>query len=830
MIRRLVPPGLALLLGWIMLLPAVGMAAFLLPAPALAQEQEGTILPDYTLWESVARRAEEAIGAGRASDSALDQLRSELADWRARFLAAQSVNEARIATLRRQIEALGPVPEGESGEAGEIAARRQLLETQLAALLTPVRRAEEAYSQADGLIAEIDRLIRDRQAARFLELTPSPLNPVLWSQALEEAGDTFRALASELGFALSSSTGRIVLRENLPLTLGYLLAAGLLLLRGRSWVERLAARLRGDGAAGALRGFVLSLGQIALPVAGLLALRQALAGSGLLGFRGQMVADGLVLAFVALFAARWLALRLCGEGAGTPGFLQLGPQAAARMRRGAGALGFLWGAERLLGELGGYQGYSEAARIVLEFPLVLLAGLLLLQGGRLLRRAVRPAVDSAAADVPAAAGTGGDGAAEWRLRERGADLLARALMAVGVLAPLAAAVGYTTAGPAVIFPAILTLGLIAFLIILSGVIRDAYAVLSGADEARARDALLPVVLSMGASLGALPLFALIWGARVSDLTEIWTRFLEGFQIGDTRISPADFLTFVVVFAIGYVLTRLLQSTLRNSILPKTKIDPGARSAINSGIGYLGIFLAALVAISAAGIDLSSLAIVAGALSVGIGFGLQNVVSNFVSGIILLIERPITEGDWIEVGGQMGTVRDISVRSTRIETFDRYDVIIPNADLVSGAVVNYTRQNLIGRTIVRVGVAYGTDTRRVEAILREIAEAHPMVLLKPPPGVHFVGFGADSLDFEIRLILRDVNFALSVRSDVHHEIARRFAEEGIEIPFAQRDIWLRNPESLHAGGPERGAAGSASAAGSGAGDMPAARPPAESGQG
>ena len=366
-------------------------------------------------------------------------------------------------------------------------------------------------------------------------------------------------------------------------------------------------------------------------------------------------------------------------------------------------------------------------------------------------------------------------------------------VAVTLVSPILALVGYSYAGGIILFSTLLTFGVGGFVLILQRFLRDIFSVLiRNSDEV---SGLIPTLLGLGAAIGAIPFLAIIWGARPSDLWELWGVISNGFQMGESRITPSDFIAFIVIFVIGYVITRAIQNMLKEQVLPKTKLDAGGQNDVVDVVGYLDIFLAAVIAISTAGIDLSSLAIVAGALSVGIGFGMQTIVSNFVSGIILLVERPISQGDWIEVNGTMGVVKDISVRATVIQTFDRKDVIVPNSDLISGSVTNWTKGNLTGRIILSVGVAYGTDTQRVTRILEEVALEHPLVSDKNPPSVYFLNFGADAIEFEIRIVLQDVNFSLSVKSEINHRIAERFAEEGIEIPFAQRDLWLRNPETL-----------------------------------
>jgi len=755
------------------------LVLFSLGFGTLAQGQSGEPVPALEAWETLATRAETTVEAAGASTFALTRLRDELFLWRDAFSQDQTANAGRLATIADQIEALGEALPQEEG-APTVLARRNALVQEQQRLRIPVVLAAESHARANGLISEIDALIRKRDAERLTTRGPTPLNPAHWQAGAEALtkglGTLFGSTAQRLG--AEGRTGSLL--RDLPVALITFGIALILLWRGRKLAVKAADWSAGSGARWrVLWAFLLSLGQMILPLIGLLALVVGLSLFNLLDFPGAQLDEALLVSGMVIIFVRWLCAQLFPIG-GAPGPLSYDEPTRDSLRRAAIALSIALAVWFLLGEIVALSDPSDLAVEVALTPIQLLSVWLLFRLGALMRT---PPIN---ADLPTSSG--------GRVR----SIFGRLAMVVAIATPILSILGYAAAAQAVFLPSVLTLTILGVVIVLQRLVMDLFTPQNGVED---EGPLLPVLIGFGLFVVALPFLALVWGARPADLFEIWTRFRAGVALGETRISPTDLLTFLVIFGLGYLLTRFVQSTLRKSVLPRTKLDLGGRNAIVSGLGYVGIFLAAIVAITSAGIDLSNLAIVAGALSVGIGFGLQNIVQNFVSGIILLIERPIGEGDMIEVNGQMGFVRDISVRSTRIETFDRTDVIIPNADLVSGQVTNWTRGNAVGRLILPVGVAYGSDVQTVKNILQEVAIGHPMVLHDPPPQVLFTSFGASSLDFEIRAILRDVNWKLVTASEMNETINARFTAAGIEIPFPQTDLWLRNPETLRSTKPE-----------------------------
>lgn len=288
----------------------------------------------------------------------------------------------------------------------------------------------------------------------------------------------------------------------------------------------------------------------------------------------------------------------------------------------------------------------------------------------------------------------------------------------------------------------------------------------------------------------------IWGVPDSAVAMIVGYLVDGFQIGETPIVPSKVVLGLLVFALLLTLARWSGSAMCRNQAIRSRLDSGAREALVTIIGYVGFLVALLSGLSFAGVDFSKIALVAGALSVGIGFGLQNIVNNFISGLILLFGRPVRVGDWIVVGNTQGYVRKISVRSTQIQTFDRSDVIVPNGDLISSQVTNWTLRDRQGRIIVPVGVAYGSDTALVKQLLLEAATAHPQVVdsdVIGKPKVLFMAFGDSALLFELRCFIWNIADKLDVISDLNFAIDKAFCEHGIEIPFPKRDLYIRGME-------------------------------------
>jgi potassium-dependent mechanosensitive channel len=317
------------------------------------------------------------------------------------------------------------------------------------------------------------------------------------------------------------------------------------------------------------------------------------------------------------------------------------------------------------------------------------------------------------------------------------------------------------------------------------------------ERARREQLALPISLFLKFAVLVLsvPLIMLQWGYTGPDIREWYWQLFFGLRIGSTEVTFGALLASVLVFGVGYAAARLFQGWLDARVLLPAGISGGVRNSIRTGIGYVGIVIAALMAFSYAGFSLSNIAIIAGALSVGIGFGLQNLVNNFVSGLILLAERPIRVGDMVVVGGEEGYVRKISVRSTELETFDGAHVLIPNSYFVAEKVKNWTFRNNIRRIAIPIGVAYGSDARQVQATLLKVAADNSDVLKTPAPAVTLDEFASGSVNFTLYAFIADITKTGSVRTQLAMAILEAFNETGIVIPFGQTDITIRQMDWL-----------------------------------
>jgi small-conductance mechanosensitive channel len=267
-----------------------------------------------------------------------------------------------------------------------------------------------------------------------------------------------------------------------------------------------------------------------------------------------------------------------------------------------------------------------------------------------------------------------------------------------------------------------------------------------------------------------------------------------FEINRQPITVSNLIMFVLVISLFAILSRIIRSILKGQVFPRLAIEEGTRYTLLRVTHYLIIVIGAVVGFQFIGIDLTGLAVIFGLLSVGIGFGLQNVTSNFVAGLILLLERPIKVGDRITVGNTEGDVVEINIRSTTIRSLNNIAIIVPNSEFVSSTVINWTHGDQKIRLEIDVGVSYSSNLETVLRCLREVAEENPEVLTNPAPEVLHTGFGDSSWNMRLRAWIGNPKRHPQVRSALNCAIVRKFREYEVEIPFPQRDLHVRSPLS------------------------------------
>jgi len=750
-----------------------------------------TILAGF---EANADEARQAL-KGNSEDLSI-QRRSELSRLRAKLardrdqadgLASRGSIEAKI--LSAKIAALGPEPAEGAGEPEYLSEKRTELTSKLGAVQQPIMHLRDAQVTAAVLVSELDAKISGIGQRRLFQSSMSPLDPRLWIDGAQNLGAGISAFQASVGTGSErlGRTGLILGALIVALfVVGLPLLAGLArrkltgfvdkrLLSGGTIARRLMLTMVLDGVLAIVLGLSLLLAALAMLIA-------------IIPFVGteQVAAIGVafILAGTIIAISHWL-----GRGVLMSPFPELrlltlpepdDQKALTIVRR----IAYVLAAELVVAnfEEFGLLGPSLSR---------LLSALLVIAGAWLLWQLANAIVAARRFSQERVAATSDEHVSEARIDF--ASPVARAIKLFSLAAIAAAVAGYALLARHIFAGLLLSLGAICTAVYVHRSFGLLVTSLASGHFRRYRRILhfLPLVVGLVATLLVIPVLAVIWGYSANEIGDGLLTLRNGIEFGEVKLSAGDVFTFLIVFFAGFFLTRWLQRFLKISVMPEFGMDAGAEAALLTFLGYIGITLAAVVAIATTGLDLSSLAFIAGALSVGLGFGLQSVVENFTSGILLLMERPIKVGDWIEVGEHSGIVRKIAVRSTHVETFDRHQIIIPNSQLITEVVKNRSFSAAPTRIVVPVGVAYGTDLENARAILLDIVKATAKILPDPEPAVAVDGFGDSAINMKILAFVAEATDGAPTASQLYFAIARRFAEEGIEIPFPQRDLHVRS---------------------------------------
>ncbi|MGV6872065.1 DUF3772 domain-containing protein [Pseudochelatococcus sp. B33] len=774
------PKCLLLLIGCILYAFASASQAFPATDPVSVTQQLDSLRSSLTAME-------KELDATGQQDADLSRLRRSLEGLRADILAIIGDLTPRAEALNAQLEQLGAKPEeGAPPESESIANERAEKTAALAELNTGIKLAEALMVYADQISTRISDLRSAAFTRSLFARSSSIWNPGLWRAAGETLPGDLRALRLAFGGWASDLRQRF---EGGGLS--YVLAAvfvGVLLhwLRLRV-LPRLTWRDPDREEPSRFEKVLKALGIIlgrSVPVAGAnLVLYMALESENLLGGRLAPVVGWFLSGIVLLVFMRALSDALFAPDLTTWRLFQVGDDEARHMSRitNLGTIVIL----------AGTLAQSTVAAIGATLPLVVLtdgiwalavAGLLAwaLWG---LKRQEQAEADDFGPYIPPESDYRG---------------IVVAICWVTVFTILlAVTTGYVAFASFIVGQVVWVLTVMGLYFVLRVFAEELVEKL----PARHSRTSLFLQTNIGLRRRAVEQFSVLaagilklvllavailliiapWGMETNDLYAPLQLLRMGFSIGEISISPADIMTAALTFAVVILVTHALQRWLENKYLPTTGFDAGIRNSIRTAIGYIGFFIALALASTQLGLSLSRISLVAGALSVGVGFGLQSVVNNFVSGLILLWERPIRVGDWVVVGTEQGYVRRINVRATEIETFDRSSVIIPNSNIVSGVVKNRLHKGKMGRITISIGVAYDADENEVRRLMVDCAKEHPSVLAQPEPTAYLMEFADNKMRFDMLCFIGNIQESMSVTSQLNLAVLERLRVRGFIPP-------------------------------------------------
>jgi small-conductance mechanosensitive channel len=771
---------------WAMLLLA-GLTPAQAQTPSLADASK-----QISQAETDVRSVDRAMDAGVEADDR-DALRAKTLAAQQAARTSGAILEEQLALLDARIEGLGPATAG-TAEAPEIRAERRRLAQSRAAIDAAIKRSRLIDVEAQQLLDEVDRSRAEQLNQTLSTRVHSPLTPDFWGAILEAAPRDLRRVNLFVSQGVTQIFARWSQGVPWPALLG-ILVAGLLMFPARIRGRQLGQRyLIGTAPGHRVRrsGFALwrlFVGTIA-PTLAALALVQGTRWAGVLPTRWNGLLDGFVLATgVAAFTAAVAGALLMRREASWR-VAPLSDETAARLRPLSWFLAVLAFASILLEAFNASVGASQAARAgaqVLEALLHLAwIGSFLLTLARL--RAMRAARQEAEDDAPAVEHVGGMG------------LGALALVAwilVGI-AIIALALGYVSLS-------LFVVRLIIWVVLLGAAL---YLMMNGADdlaitlfnrESRFGSTLVrsvgvrpSLVDQFGVILsGALRLLLVLIALGLlmtpfgggEGLTSLFGRlgtFAQGVEVGGVAISPGAIVRSIVVLFVALAIVRAFMAWLDGRYLPATDLDGSGRNSVSLIARYVGIALAILWSLASLGIGIERIALLLSALSVGIGFGLQAITQNFVSGLILLAERPIKIGDWIRVGTDEGDVKRISVRSTEITLADHSTLIVPNSELITKSVLNKTLASPLGRIQIQFSVLLGSDAQRVLDIVMNAFANETAILDEPAPAAFIDAIADGRILFNCFAHVPSPRDAYGARSNVLRELLTRFRAEDIDI--------------------------------------------------